>query len=282
LFQRGRVEDVNLESQVLQRTMCLRIITPPGYEVHQIYPVLYFLHPWGLSPSYITDKLNIHKRLWAGIAQGALPPMVVVLPTGERSFYLNAADPPGHDWYNIVQGNEEFFGDALEQYGPYGDYLLGEVMPYVEEHYAVRADGAGRAISGISMGGAAAAVHAFRAPSRFCAVGIHSPALFTGPPENGGPPWIFGLDRESFAARNPADVARNLTPETQPRIYLDTGTQDLMRDVVEQLHHTFDDLGLNHFFSISPGGHNKAYWEPRMSEYLAFCARDWLDGTGCD
>ena len=53
----------------------------------------------------------------------------------------------------------------------------------------------------IAGGGAAAAVHAFRNPALFCAVGIHSPALFPGPPAHAGPPWIFGIDRASFAAQ---------------------------------------------------------------------------------
>jgi len=137
----------------------------------------------------------------------------------------------------------------------------------------VRLDRAGRAMGGISMGGAAAAVHAFRDPAAFCAVGMHSPALFLGPPGRGGPPWIFGLDRESFAARNPADVARKLTPETQPRIWLDTGTRDVMLNVVEHLHQTLESLGIVHHFAVDPGGHDKTFWEPRMKDYLAFYAR---------
>jgi enterochelin esterase-like enzyme len=255
----------------------VQMVMPPGYasDARKLYPVLYFLHPWGLSPRYITDKLNIHMHLWRGIADGSLPPMVIVLPTGYRSFYMNAADPPGYDWTPVIESHQEFFRDALNQYGQYGDYLLKEVIPYTEAHYRVRTDRAGRAIGGISMGGAAAAVHAFRDPSRFSAVGIHSPALFSGPPENGGPPWIFGLDRESFAMRNPADVARNLTPDSQPRIYLDTGSRDMMRGLVEQLHDVLDERGIAHHFVINAGGHDKTYWEPRMPEYLAFYAQDW-------
>jgi enterochelin esterase-like enzyme len=254
------------------------IISPPGYvdDGPAVYPVLYFLHPWGLSPRYIIDKLNIHLHLWRGITDGTLPPIVIALPTGEKSFFLNAADPPGHDWSPVVALHEDFFRDALHQYGRYGDYLLADVIPHVETHFRVRTDRAGRAIGGISMGGAAAAVHAFRAPDQFSAVGIHSPALFSGPPGNGGPPWIFGVDRESFAERNPADVARCLTPANQPRIWLDTGSQDMMRQAVEQLHAVFEEQKIAHQFSIEPGGHDKMYWEPRMPEYLGFYAQRWL------
>jgi enterochelin esterase-like enzyme len=276
--RRGTVSDIEIDSRAVGRAMEVRVITPPGYDddLAQVYPVLYFLHPWGLNPRYITDKLNIHLHAQRGAANGSLAPMLIVLPTGYKSFYMNAADPPGHDWTPVIESHDEFFHDALDQYGQYGDYLLEEVIPHIETHYRVRTDRAGRAIGGISMGGAAAAVHAFRDPSRFSAVGIHSPALFSGPPENPGPPWIFGLDRESFAARNPADVARSLTPNTQPRIWLDTGSGDAMRDVVEHLHRVLEDRGIKHEFAINPGGHNKAYWEPLMSAYLAFYAQEWL------
>lgn len=271
------LHDIHIDSNAVQRKMRVCIITPPVSDPRRpiLYPVLYFLHPWGLGPDYITDKLKIHEHLWNGVQKGALPPFVIVLPTGFRSFFLNAADPPGYDWTPVIQGNEEFFGDALDQYGRYGDYLLREVLPFVEQHYPVRTDRAGRALGGISMGGASAAVHAFKYPNLFSAVGIHSPALFDGPPVNNGPPWIFGLDRASFALRNPADIASHMCPNTQPRILLDTGDRDTMRDQVEHLHHTLTAHGLMHEYAMLPGGHNKSFWEPRIRTWLAFYARDW-------
>jgi enterochelin esterase-like enzyme len=271
------VQDVHIDSQALDRRMCVRMVLPPDYNMARSapYPVLYFLHPWGLDPRYITKKLNIHAHLAHGVKAGTLPPLVIALPTGYRSFYVNAADPPGHDWSPVVASNEQFFQNALEQYGQYGDYLQREVIPYIEARCHVRTDRAGRAIGGISMGGAAAAVHGFRDPGAFCAVGIHSPALFGGPPDNNGPPWIFGLDRASFARRNPADVARSLSPKNQPRIYLDCGDEDSMLEQVRYLHRALAAGGITHEYAIVPGGHDKTYWEPRMPEYLAFYARSW-------
>ena len=99
--------------------------------------------------------------------------MVVVLPTGEKSFFLDAADPPGHDWSQPAWMDHEFFRDALSQYGDYGTYLLEEVMPFVERNYAVRSDRAGRAIGGISMGSRRCRT-CLQRPDLFSAVGIHS------------------------------------------------------------------------------------------------------------
>lgn len=271
------IMDHIIDSHAVGRKMRVRIVTPPEFDAHRTfpYPVLYFLHPWGLSPTYIIDKLKIHTHLWAGVREGRLPPMIIVLPTGYKSFFLNADDPPGHDWAALLDSNERFFQGALEQYGCYGDYLLDEVIPYVERQYPVRTDRAGRAIGGISMGGAGAAVHAFTRPEHFCAVGIHSPALFDGPPDKNGPPWIFGVTRESFAARNPANVARNLSAATQPRVFLDTGTRDMMRAQVDHLHRVLEARGIVHTYELPDGGHDKHFWEPRMRNYLAFYARDW-------
>lgn len=264
-------------SSALTRTMTVKVVIPPRYEtgLRASYPVLYFLHPWGLSPRYITDKLRIAVHLWEGVVGGALPPMIIVVPEGGKSFFVNAADPPGHDWSRIVEANPGFFEDALTQYGRYGDYIWQDVIPFVESHYRVRTDGSGRAIGGISMGGAAAAVHAFRSPAAFAAVGMHSPALFAGHPENAGPPWIFGLNGAGFAARNPADCALSLEPDTNLRIYLDTGDEDAMLHEVHNLHMVLAERHMNHAYVVRPGGHNKHYWEPHMGEYLAFYGKSW-------
>ena len=280
-LEAAAVQDIRIDSRVLGRAMSLKIVLPPGYDARAAiaYPVLYFLHPWGLSPRYIVDKLRIHEHLSAGVESGFLAPMVIALPAGEKSFYVNAEDPTGYDWPRLIGMDNDFFRDALDQYGQYGDYLLGEVIPLVERRYRVRTDRAGRAIGGISMGGAAAAIHAFRDPTQFCAVGIHSPALFLGPPEQNGPPWIFGVTREQFAAYNPADLATGVLPAAQPRLYLDVGDQDSMVGAVEHLHAALTLAELAHAYYLRPGGHNKAYWEPHIREYLAFYGEEWGSET---
>ena len=279
--RRGAVHTLTLDSRATGRQMTVCVITPPDHRAPEMpLSVLYFLHPWGLSPRYLIEKLCMPDHLWAGIARGALPPFVIALPEGGKSFYVNALDPPDHDWAAVVASQPSFYAHALEQYGRFGDYLWNEVMPAVEARFGVRQDRAGRAIGGFSMGGAAAAYHAFRAPDSFCALGIHSPAVFKGPPEQGGPPWIFGTTPETFAQYNPADLARRLAPADQPRIWLDCGDRDALLENVETLHEALAAQGLAHEYSVCPGGHDKTYWEPRMQDYLGFYARDWRAPEG--
>lgn len=276
--RRGEVHELALDSEATGRRMTILVITPPGAAPAAApLPVLYFLHPWGLSPRYVVDKLRLPGHLWRGIEAGTLPAFIAAVPEGGKSFYVNALDPPGCDWSQIVQSDPAFFAGALEQYGCYGDYLLHEAIPAVEQRFGARGDRAGRAIGGLSMGGAAAAYHAFRDPGAFGAMGMHSPAVFREPGSRTAP-WIFGQTRATFALYNPADLARKVTPETQPRIWLDCGERDPLRENVDHLHRALVAQGLAHDFSVCPGGHDKTYWEPRLPEYLMFYARDWRAG----
>jgi enterochelin esterase-like enzyme len=60
---------------------------------------------------------------------------------------------------------------------------------------------------------------------------------------------------------------------------LDTGTGDMMREVVVHLQSVLQEQGIAHRFAVDPGGHDKMYWEPRMSLYLAFYAEGWRSGA---
>ena len=48
--------------------MTVQVVTPP--DPVDGLPVLYFLHPWGLSPRYILEKLRLPEHLWAGVVRG--------------------------------------------------------------------------------------------------------------------------------------------------------------------------------------------------------------------
>ncbi len=270
------IHDHTIHSAATGKPMRIRVVLPPGYAESTRHPVVYLLHLWGRNERYWTERLAVHERLAAGIEAGTLPPMILAMPEGDKSFYLNAANSSGIDWTPHI-GEGEFFHKALELYGSYGDYLLDEAIPFVEAHYPVRGDRAGRAIGGLSMGGAGAAVHGFTDPARFCAVGIHTPAIF--PAQDQGPPWIFGLDDPAaFDARDPARVAaRCLTPENQPRIWLDCGWDDPMWATVEALHDVLLANRLAHDYHLWSGGHNGAYWGRHVDDYLAFYARDWVE-----
>ncbi len=270
----GSLVDRTLHSRALCRLMRLHLYLPPGYDKrHGRYPVVYLLHPWGEDEHYWTAVLQLHKVADRLIVVGALPPFIAAMPQGDKSFFINAADPGG-DFSMVQRLDPDFFAGAMEGYGDYGDYLLEDVIPYVERTFRVRCERSARVIAGISMGGTGAAVLAFTHPHLFGAVGIHSPALFSQ--RQLGPPWIFGLgDERAFAERDPVHLARRLDGRTSPRILLDCGQQDEFALSVEELRWTLIERDIPHTYLTGIGGHSPDYWQAHLAEYLGFYAAGW-------
>jgi len=254
--------------------MRLCVYLPPYYGEFKIrYPVVYLLHPWGKDERYWADSLRLHEVAEHLIGAGTLPPFIAVMPQGDKSFFVNA-EAPGGDYSPILALDPDFFEGALEGYGDYADYILEDVIPFVEQTYQTRTDRPGRVIAGVSMGGAGAGVLAFTHPWLFGAVGIHSPALF----DKGrlGPPWIFGLgDEDAFARRDPRCLAAQLDPMDGLLIYVDCGQDDEMAALTEALHETLTWNGILHTYASRSGGHHAQYWKAHLAEYLGFYAAGW-------
>ncbi len=270
----GSLVDRVFRSRALYRSMRLHVYLPPRYGESDLrYPVAYLLHPWGCDETYWTDAINLPTVADRLIDAGALPPFVAVMPQGDKSFFVNAEDPGG-DFSPVTRLDPDYFEKALDGFGDYGDYLLEDVIPTVEKKFRIRTDRDSRAIAGISMGGAGAAVLAFTHPEQFCAVGIHSPALFTE--ERLGPPWIFGLgDPDAFASRDPLHLVGQLDPRDSLRIYVDCGLDDDLAPAVGALHDALTGRGIRHTYVTRPGPHHREYWGANLAEYLGFYAAGW-------
>lgn len=274
-LERGRLHQDRRRSAILGRAMRFQVYTPPGYEDSQTaYPVLYLLHRWGADERQWTERLRVHEVADRLISSGEVPPFLIVMPQGHKSFFLNAAAPEG-DYTAILESDPVFFKDALTGCGNYEDYMLEEVIPHVEATYRVLADREHRAIGGVSMGGHGALTLALRHPDLFSAVGAHSPALFE---ESFYPPWLYG-DLAGFAERDPVHLAsrRSWAAGDSPplRVYLDCGSADVLLPRVEALHRTLLEHGLAHEYHLYPGGHNNSYWRLHLEEYLRFYAAAW-------
>lgn len=137
----------------------VQIILPASYAASPLrYPVVYFLPGFGSATDgnhhfYPTDRLA---SLMAG---GQIKEMILVVPTGANrmggSFYVNSP----------VSGNWE-------------DFIIKDVVGYIDTHYRTIPSAAGRAIGGHSMGGFGAINLAMRHPDIFSVVYALSPGLF--------------------------------------------------------------------------------------------------------
>lgn len=98
---------------------------------------------------------NLVSRLDRLIGSGAMEPAVVVIP----------------DCYTSLGGNQYVNSPAV---GRYADYLVDELIPFVESHYNVVAGREGRALFGKSSGGYGALYHAMNFPQHWGAVASHA------------------------------------------------------------------------------------------------------------
>jgi enterochelin esterase family protein len=125
------------------------VYTPPGYNSRAStrYPVLYLLHGFSDDASAWTAVGHANWILDSLIATGQARPMIIVMPLGYGDLaILQRNGPTGGGFSNptLRQRNFDNFRSAL----------IDEVIPTVEKDYNVIANREGRAIAGLSMGGA--------------------------------------------------------------------------------------------------------------------------------
>jgi enterochelin esterase-like enzyme len=133
----------------------LYVYTPPGYERSKQYPVLYLVggsgelaHNWVYEGrvNFIMDNL---------LAEGKVVPMIIAMPNNQ----VVHRNHPRHAELTFTSFEAE---------------LRKHVIPLVEQHYSVRAEPKGRALSGLSMGGRHTMFVGFRSLDLFGSFGVLS------------------------------------------------------------------------------------------------------------
>jgi enterochelin esterase-like enzyme len=160
----------------------MQVYTPPGYDKKRAegYPVVYLLHGEPFSEKAFIDKkawdefaasqsiLSPERddpsdgfRLWVDnlIETGKMEPMIIVMPNGRSypydiSMYTNS----------ILNGNFE-------------DYIVYDLVNFMDKRYNTIASNEGRAVIGYSQGGYAAFLFGMKHPDIFGAVASHSGLL---------------------------------------------------------------------------------------------------------
>ena len=134
------------------------IYLPPSYSSapDRRFPVFYLLHGYTGVPEAWTLGMKLPEIMDRLIASGAAREMIVVMPNGKNkylgSMYSNSS----------VSGNWE-------------DYIVRDVVNYVDGHYRTLARPGSRGIAGHSMGGYGALMLAMKHPDVFSAVYALSP-----------------------------------------------------------------------------------------------------------
>lgn len=254
----GSIEQLSVPSRALGRNMAAAVYLPPGYDRAARYPLLYLFYGYGGDANAFFAGLNLHRAADRLIAEGVIAPLIIVVPDYANSFGVNST-------------REQAANSAGGTIGPYEDYLIGELLPWIEARY-LAAPGA-RHVGGVSMGGFAALHLALRHPNLFARVGAHSAALWDYSEADqfrGQRNWLFAspalrAERDPFLLAARADLARM-------RFYLDVGTSDGLRPQVEAMHALLARRGAASELHVAPGGHDGGYWRGQLDNWLRFYA----------
>jgi hypothetical protein len=123
------------------------------------FPVLYHLVPWTQGGRQAFEwkpfRESLYDRLVRLITEGKIPPCVVVSP----------------DLYTWFGGSPYINSTML---GPHADFLVTELIPFIEAKFNVRAGPKARGAFGVSSGGFGALRLAMDYPGTFGAVACHS------------------------------------------------------------------------------------------------------------
>ena len=236
----GVVKSHAYKSKALGTDRKVMVYTPPGYETStQRYPVLYLLHGAGSDETSWTQRGQAHVILDNLIADGKAKPMLVVMPPGYGApEIVTRTGPPLRD-AALRQRNMEKFRDAL----------FSEVMPQVEKAYRVSKERTGRAIAGLSMGGAESLFTGLNNADRFAWIGAFS---------SGGLSDDFDADFPGLSSKVNGQLKL---------LWIACGTEDRLIELNRKFRAWLTTKEIHHTDVETPGAHTWMVWRRNLAAF---------------
>lgn len=227
------INDLTIQSTKIGKAMKYSVYLPDGYDGKETLPVLYLLHGYGgNNNSWLTDG-NMAALTSQAISGGKVGKMIVVMPDGLNSFYVNG------------------YQDDMA----YEDYFFNELVPTVEKQFNAGKSKDKRAIAGLSMGGYGTLYYTLQHPEMFCCAYAMSPATYV----EGAPNLLDILYKE--------DVSK------LPQITIEVGTEDqVVYQAVTYFNGAIQKLNVPGYNYIERKGvHDWTFWKecyPKLMEKL--------------
>ncbi len=261
------VEDQQLQSTILNRSVTYNVLLPEGYnESSDSYPVVYLLHGYGDNHTAWSTFGGLQYYVDKHI--GETVPMIYVMPQAYNTYYI--------DRYN---GNY-----------PYMQMFVNELVPAIDEKFRTKKDKTQRAVMGYSMGGYGALIlpalnpdvftisvplsMSFRTDEQYIAESQSSFDNQWAP--NFGPGYGVSGDArltEYFKTRSPFHFfdQDNLTAFSNLKILIDCGDdEETLSNTNDNLHALMRDRQIAHEYRVRSGGHSFDYWKKSYPEALKF------------
>ena len=238
--------DSTIESSYLKKQMKFKIILPSTYASLDSLPLIYLLHGYGGNENSYFNSLPNLQKLADSLS------IVVVCVNGETSWYVNSIER-----------------DSLR----YEDYIVKELIPFVNAHYKVGKTNKQHGIAGLSMGGYGSLYLAFKHPNLFAYVGGSSACVDVKPwHKNWGIQGVFGdvvLNAKVYENHSPFYMLDSISKESLKfKLVLDCGTEDFFFQDNQRFDKKLSDLGIKHDYFKSAGDHNWTYWRVSIPNHL--------------
>src|SRR5687767_4462301 len=151
------IQEKTVKSTILNKNVNYTIYVPADYDQSQrTYPVVYLLHGYTDDNTAWLQFGEVNRYADKAISDGTIPPMIIVMPDADSSWYINSYD-----------GKEK-----------YEDFFIKEFIPSVERTYRIKNQKRYRGIAGLSMGGYGTLSYSIKYPELFAAAAPLSAAVF--------------------------------------------------------------------------------------------------------
>jgi enterochelin esterase-like enzyme len=237
------------------------VVLPPGYAAHprQRYPVLYLLHGF---PGQAVGFLNIGQIGTTEavlVAKGRMKPMIIVMPTGTRSFLTD------EEWANgIRKGNQ------------WETFVARDLVKAIDARYRTIPTARGRGIAGLSEGGYGALNIGLHDPGEYALIESWSGYMLAD-----HIPAIFGHSTRLLNYNSPAKTIISVAPQlwaNHTYIWFYVGSADPLARQNRRFAAELTALGVAHHFFQRPGSHDWRLWRSQMAQALIAASDHLSDG----
>ncbi len=265
-------ESLKVKSTILAKDMEYSIYFPADYETsNRRYPVLYLLHGYTDDETGWTQFGEAHLIADRSIQAGESAPMIIVMPDGGVTWYINNYD-----------------GKVK-----YEDFFIKELIPHIDQTYRTRPTKQYRAVAGLSMGGYGTLIMSTKHPDMFSSAAPLSPGVFTDEEIVAGNDEMWKTVLGDLYGKKDLSGKSRLTDHYQKnsilkivetgnaddlkkvRYYIDCGDKDFLIKGNMALHSVMIDKKIPHEFRVREGVHNWTYWRTALPEVLKFVSESF-------
>ncbi len=260
------IEQKSIKSTNMGKDVNYSIYLPYDYaQSERSYPVVYLLHGYTDDNTAWVQFGEVNRYADKAIADGTIPPMIIVMPDADSTFYINSYD-----------GKEK-----------YEDFFIKEFMPQIEKTWRIKTEKRFRGIAGLSMGGYGTMIYALKYPDLFAAAAPLSAAFLsdddvTSSPDNTydrifAPLYGRGMKGKDRLTKAWYDNSIPKLIETKSaddlkkvKYWIDCGDDDFLIKGNCNVHIMLTEKKVPHEFRVRDGVHDWKYWRTGIVDALKF------------